>query len=156
MLEVALMKIENDGQLFLSHQFMMEIFKEIADTVVPFRTYIQYMFEEKLTPTLPKTETPKAQYDAAKVIQMDQLTCELFFPSREENKDTTVLATSMAVIMAKCWLKELRDPKKGTLNYLTSVDGKFSWGNTSEEVHEAFLGKYTTNDTAETPFARPT
>ena len=153
LLEVALMKIENDGQLFLSHQFMMEIFKEIADTVVPFRTYIQYMFEEKLTQTLPETETPKAKYNAAKVIQMDQLTCELFFPSREENKDTTVLATSMAVIMAKCWLKELRDPKKATSDYLTSVDGRFSWGNTSEEVHTACLGKYATNDTAETSFA---
>ena len=34
-----------------------------------------------------------------------------------------------------------------------SVEGKFSWGQTMDEKHFAFLGKMATNDPAETPFA---
>ena len=34
-----------------------------------------------------------------------------------------------------------------------SVEGKFSWGQTTDEEHFAFLGKMATNDPAETLFA---
>ena len=59
----------------------------------------------------------------------------------------------MAVEVASCILKELRDPKKATADYLSSEDGKFSWGRTTDEEHEASLGRYATNDPAESPFA---
>ena len=41
------------------------------------------MFEKKMTPNLPKRETPKAKYDAAKVLPLNQLVAELFYPTRE-------------------------------------------------------------------------
>ena len=59
----------------------------------------------------------------------------------------------MAVEVAECLLKELRDPKKVTSDYLTSEGGQFSWGGTTEEEHLASLGKMATNDPAESPFA---
>ena len=59
----------------------------------------------------------------------------------------------MAVELANCLLNELRDPTKATSDYLSCVDGKFSWGMTSDEEHAACLGNMATNDPAESPFA---
>ena len=58
----------------------------------------------------------------------------------------------MAKGLAVTVLRELRDPHKQTHNYLSSVDGEFSWGNTTEEEHKACLGMMATNDIAESPF----
>ena len=81
------------------------------------------------------------------------LKAELFYPSRKENVATRETIQKMAVKMANCFLKELRDPKKATSDYLTSSEGKFSWGFTTEEEHNALIGKSATNDSAESPFA---
>jgi hypothetical protein len=43
----------------------------------------------------------------------------------------------MAIEVADCILKELCDPKKALPDYLSCKVGKFSWGKTSDEVHEA-------------------
>ena len=59
----------------------------------------------------------------------------------------------MASEVAETILNELHHPRKATLNYLTSVEGKFSWGQTTDEEHFAFLGKMATNDPTESPFA---
>ena len=81
------------------------------------------------------------------------LKAELFYPSRKENFAARETVQKMAVEMANCFLKELRDPKKATSDYLTSSEGKFSWGFTTEEEHNALIGKSATNDSAESPFA---
>ena len=56
------------------------------------------------------------------------INCELFYPDREENKTTIDLVIKMAVETAIVLLKELRDPKKATSDYLSSEDDEFSWG----------------------------
>ena len=48
------------------------------------------------------------------------------------------------------------DPKKALSDYASAVDGKFSWGQTSEAEHLASKGKHATNDPAESPFAQLT
>ena len=58
----------------------------------------------------------------------------------------------MAVESSQCLLQELRDPKKAMSDHLSSTDGKFSWGQTTEEEHQACVGKMTTNDAAESSF----
>ena len=63
------------------------------------------------------------------------------------------MVKKMAVEVASCLLSELRDPKKVTLSYLSSSDGEFSWGRTSDEDHVAGLGMMATNDPAKSPFA---
>ena len=57
------------------------------------------------------------------------------------------------VEVAGRFLKELRDPTKATADHLSSEDGKFSWGRTTGKEHEASLGRYATNNPAESPFA---
>ena len=84
---------------------------------------------------------------------MDILKAELFFPQREENKETTETAKIMAVEVADCIVTELRDPKKVTSSYLSDLDGEFSWGNTSDKEHILGMGMMTTTDPAENPFA---
>ena len=63
----------------------------------------------------------------------------------------------MAVVMAKAILVELRDTSKATHKHLSSGEGekggRWSWGKTTDEQHQAGLGKMATNDTAESPFA---
>lgn len=59
----------------------------------------------------------------------------------------------MAVEAAQCLLEELRSPRKATVSMLSSEDGKFSWGNVTEDMHLACIGKMASNDVPESPFA---
>ena len=66
---------------------------------------------------------------------------------------TTSTVQKMAVEMTECFLIELKDPKRATSDYLTSADGKFSYGYTTEDDHTALNGKSATNYSAERLFA---
>ena len=43
----------------------------------------------------------------------------------------------MAVEMAECMLKELRDSTKAKSDYLSGEGGQFSWGEPTNEEHQA-------------------
>ena len=62
----------------------------------------------------------------------------------------------MAVEIAKVMLREFRDPHKATSDYLSSIDGIYSWANTPAELHQHLLGTEATNDPAERPFGGET
>jgi hypothetical protein len=145
-----MLEVEHDGRKFLDEDFMKGIFSRMYEDsdgnegpLPPLRDAMEFTFEHKQTPAM----------DGHKVLPFDTLNAELFYPQREENKDTTKLVHDMAVEVAKCLLQEFRDPKKATSDYLSSDGGKFSWGQTTQEEHVAFLGKMATNDPAESPFA---
>ena len=72
---------------------------------------------------------------------MDQLNAELFYPQRSTK--------TVQLMHAECIFKELRDPGKATSDYLSSVGGKFSWGQTKDDEHAACIGKMATTDPAE-------
>ena len=59
----------------------------------------------------------------------------------------------MAVELANCLVQELCDSKKVTADYLSCIDGKFSWGQTAAEEQYACIGKMATNDPVQSPFA---
>ena len=146
----AMVTAENNGSMFLDEEFMNSIFNNIYTDedgnygpLEPLVEVMKYKFEEKMTTAV----------DGSKVLPYDQLNAELFYPEREENKATTTLVEKMAVELAVCMLQELRDPKKATSDYLSSEEGKFSWGETTEDEHQACMGKMATNDPAESPFA---
>ena len=74
-----------------------------------------------------------------------------------DNIDTKYLANKMAVEMVIFLLTELRDPKKAkTSDYLSSVEGKFSCGCTTQEEHQACIGMMASNDPSESPFSQLT
>jgi hypothetical protein len=104
---------------------------------------MSYQYEVKQTPAV----------DGSKVLPFDKLNAEIFYPTRRENTKTTEMVNLMASEVAETILNELHDPRKATSNYLTSVEGKFSWGQTTDKEHYASLGKMATNDPAESPFA---
>ena len=149
-LHEAMVEIEKDGSKFLDEDFMNHIFSKIYTDedgndvpLEPLVDAMKYQYEEKQTPAV----------DGSKVLPFDQLNAELFYPDQKENKATTDTAKKMAVELSNCLLQELKDPTKATSDYLTCVDGKFSWGNTSDEEHEACIGRMATNDPDESLFA---
>ena len=176
-LEEAMIEIETDGSKLLSEDFMGNIFSNIYNygPLEPLTEFMTFMFGKWIVsscyPTvvanppltcifsnmLPSTEEKQTpNIDGSKVLPFDQLKAELFYPQRIENKATDNLVEKMSVEVAQCMLTELRDPKKATSDYLTSADGKFSWGYTTQEEHHACIGKMATNDPAESPFAQLT
>ena len=55
--------------------------------------------------------------------------------------------------MTLVWLWELGDPGKVTSDYLSSINGRYSWKNTTNEQHKKLERTSATNNTAENPFA---
>lgn len=146
----AMTEIEQDGSKFLDEDFMNDIFSKIYENedgeqcpLQPLVDAMKFQFEEKQTTTM----------DGSKVLPFDQLNAELFYPDRKENIETTDTVLSMAVEMAKCMIEELENPTKATSDYLSCIDGKFSWGETTDDEHHACIGRMATNDPAESPFA---
>ena len=84
----ALMKIESDGSLFLNEEFMNQFFSLIHEDgegnpapLEPLEEAMRYQFEERQTPAI----------DGSKVLPIDQLNAELFYPQRPENVETLKL-----------------------------------------------------------------
>ena len=153
LLEGAVITISNYGSRMLSDEFMMSIFQSLKDDLPEFAEFMDFMFEHKETPTILKNESNLTDFNNSKVLPYDLLRAELFFPAREENQATDTVCTNMAVELAQTMLVELRDPKKATSDYLSSEEGQFSWGQTTQSEHEACIGLMATNNMAESPFA---
>ena len=89
--------------------------------------------------SLSKKNKTDAVDGKTEILPYDELTCELFYP--DKNKETTTLVLNMAVEVAQCLLKDLCDPKKAMLDYLTSKYGVFSWGKTTDNEHKYCVTK---------------
>lgn len=146
----ACVDLEENSDLYLDEDFMNAIFDNIyvdsdgnPGPLPPLQEAMTYQYEEKQTIAL----------DGSKVLPFDQLNAEMFYPQRPENQQTTDLVKEMASEVAECIMKELCDPKKALSDYLSCKEGKFSWGETTDEEHKACLGMMATNDSAESPFA---
>ena len=81
---------------------------------------------------------------------------ELFNPACEINKSTDEMTRHLGSITASAILQELRDETKATSYYLSSIQGKSSWGKTSVQSHQAGLRKIAVNDPAESSFGGTT
>jgi hypothetical protein len=77
LMERAFESIIDNGELMLDEDFMMnELFSDIAETVDdPFKTYLEYMFEEKLS---------NAGLSGDKVLHWDLLQAAVFFLPRAD------------------------------------------------------------------------
>ena len=146
----ACVELQQNGDLYLDEDFMNAIFDKIyVDSegnpapLPPLQEAMKYQYEEKQAVAV----------DGSRVLPYDQLNAEMFYPVRPENQQTTHLLKEMACEVRDCILKEMCDPKKALSDYLSYKDGKFSWGETTDEEHEACLGRMATNDSAESPFA---
>ena len=112
LLEDAMLTIEADSSKFLEDDFMMNIFKPISSTMKDFSDHLQFVFEQKVTPTISKNEFNLVDYNNSKVLQFDKLQAELFWSEKKENRETANLVSMMVVQVTQCFLNELRNPKK--------------------------------------------
>ena len=171
----AMTVIEKDGSKLLDETFMNKIFSKIytgengeavslpplddamkyymGESAVLIVRLFRFLFISQFILHYTEDKQTTAIDGKSRVLPFDKLNCELFYPTRKENKQTKSLVQKMAKEVGECLLKELRDPKKATSDYLTSKGGVFSWGETSEDEHIMCLGKMATNDPAESPFA---
>ena len=62
---------------------------------------------------------------------------ELFNPDDPSNVETGHMMDDMGIIISETLLKESRDEKKSTFNFLSSNDGIFSWKNTTDSEKKA-------------------
>lgn len=110
----------------------------------PLQDAMQYQYEEKKTNDV----------NGSKVLPYDRINAEMLYPKQQENKDTTTLCVDMAAEeVAPAIIEQCVDSKKALSNYLTSIGGKFSWGKTTEDEHQASIGKNAKNDPTESQFA---
>ena len=91
-----------------------------------------------------------------KVVPLSKLRDELFSPISITNQSTSSLSIELGILSATAILTELRDHTKATASYLSSVGGKFSWANTSNESNMNGMNKFAVNDPAESSFGGTT
>eukprot|EP00957_Ditylum_brightwellii_P185201 14103582-Ditylum_brightwellii.AAC.1 len=87
-----------------------------------------------------------------KTVPLAALSSELFSLTSDAHKNSSVLAANLAVVVATSILTKLYDNKKATVSYLSGLDGKFSWGQISNEDCAAGLQKMAVNDPVEHSF----
>ena len=104
----AMNSIQQDCSLYLSEHFMNSIFDKICKdeignhaTLPLLQDVIQYQYKMKQTNAI----------DGSKVLPYNQMNAEMFYPSCQENVDTTPIVEDMAANeLAHAMLGELCDP----------------------------------------------
>ena len=151
LLEHAMVDVAETPELFLDEDFMMNIFSDLKNKVDPFADYLNYMFTEKSSHPIGGSRT---QDD--KVLPYDILIAELFYPVRNENRQTHNLSIRLGELIADTMLIELRDKSKNTWEYLSSCDGRYSKKNITENDRQETMGIMSHNSISESNHAAAT
>ena len=150
LLDAAFKKIIKKPELFLDDDFMMNIFKPIADKIPPFQDYLEHMFENK-------TSNPIGCWEEAdKVIPYDEVRAAVFFPTRVDIRQTHDLCLELAVRWAASMRREFRDERKNTHKYLSASNGVASLAMISEEMRTDGFGIDASNSVCESLHAAST
>lgn len=104
------------------------MFSNFADEADAFVDYLEFTFIDKLS----KIVGDYVSNDD-KVLPYDQLQAELFYPSQADIWQTCYLVCYLAKEASKIFLIEFGDTSNATSNYLSSIDGKFSIANNTED-----------------------
>ena len=126
----------------------MGLFKDIVDKISPFKEFLEHMYEKRKMPTVVGPNT--------KEVHLALLRDEPFYPTIEDNLDSTDLVKELAVVSAKAYLDELHNKNKASYKYLSSSRSSFSYVHCPDEIKEGILGKMATNDLAESSFGAVT
>ena len=140
----ACFDILNDSTLIHDESYMMHIFDDLAGELPPFREYLDLMFEKKTSDYVVKQED--------KALPYSMLLDELFTPEDCDNRDSTPVLEEVAKIGVAALQQELEDPKKATFRYLSISGSEFSFEHCPEETKNDMLGRWATNDLAESSF----
>ena len=159
-----------DGSKLLDDEFMLKIFSPLYEELPEFESYMTYYLEEKECNTMASTAKEGKfittaivnccccyfqllltlfSFTVDRVLGIDLACAELFFPQRDENRQTTDLCKDLAVGIAAIIITELEDTSKVLYQSLDALDGKLSWANMPEQEKEASLGMRANNDPSE-------
>jgi hypothetical protein len=130
---------------------MMDMFVEIANKVDPFAEYLDFMFTEKQSKRI-----SRSQLENDKVLPYNKLSAEIFYPTRINIRQTKSVSCLLAEEAASTFLAEFRDTSKATASYLSSIGGKYSASSVSAEDRIACLNKDSSNSIAESNHASST
>ena len=150
-IERAMEQIAADGELFLDEDFMMNIFADVVTSVAPLEKYLNYVFEDMTGVTNGGSRNAED-----KVIVMDLLRAELFFPTRSYIRETHNFSCMLAEEIASVVLVELRDPRKVTAGVLESVKGRYCASNITEVDRQLCMGMKAHNAISESCHASAT
>ena len=70
---------------------------------------------------------------AEKAFPIKMILDELFSPTDQDNKDTTLILEDLAVIAATRWVKEMMDTTKVTYHLMSASGSDMSWKGSTQE-----------------------
>ena len=143
-IEESMDEINTNHSLILSKDYMMAIFVELHDELPPFNGFCENRFE--------KQRMSVVRHTCTKVVHLARSRDELFAPVVEDNKNAGDTVETLAGIVSESFLQELRDTNKASYKYLTSSGSSFSYTHCPEEIRKDMIGKWATNDIAESCF----
>ena len=134
-----------DPWLIHNEEHMMNMFDDLKQELPEFKKAMDFLLKNKKSTSI-------ISDDGSRVIPMIELRKELFDPENEDNKKTTEIIEQIAVVGVEAFIKELEDKKKATHNYLSCMDGKYSYNKCSSDEKKEMLGCMAVNDIAESQF----
>ena len=84
-----------------------------------------------------------------KAVPLKQLRNDLFSNTNQDNKYITQMIQDLGVVAAKCWLKELLKPKKGSYPLMSESGAEYYWDGLSDDLKDALIGFMAMNDLVE-------
>ena len=139
--------IVENPELIHDESFMMGLMDDFSDELPPLKQYLTHIFEEKTTRYF------ACPASAPKAVPMNEIRRELFFPTDQDNKDSTPMLEELAAVASQAWITELTDKTKGTWQFMSESGGDYSFEHSSDELKKALHGVVAVNDLAESSFA---
>ena len=110
MLHSAFLKIRNKPELLLDYE---PLYCQLPD----FHDYMDYFKEQKEWNVIGSS-------NCHRVLIIDKLMSKQFWPTKQDNPETTKFCHVLAVDVANTLLAELKDIPKATFEYLLSANGQ--------------------------------
>ena len=79
---------------------------------------------------------------------------ELFYPSDPTNIESNFLVEEFGLVWVDSIIKEFLNKKKATHNYLSTIEGIYSWDKSIEAERKASIGLKANNNISELSFSR--
>ena len=130
LMDKAFSKILEDGVKILDEEFMGKIFKPLQDKIPPFKDYMTFMFEERISRALVSTSNEE------KVKPWKMLKTALFAPTRIDIIQTAEWCVDLGSIGSSTFRREFRDDTKATSSYQSPITSLLTDG---KNCHFLFL-----------------
>ena len=125
--------------IFLSEQYMMNLFSEYSNDLPPFKDYLQLMLNNR-------RRMVKNRTTGMRVAHLDMEKRELFNPKNNTNIESTACMLDIVSVVMPQMKKELINTRKATWRNLSKSGYRRSWEQSKKEDKINTPGCHTTND----------